>query len=363
MSDQTPDPHARHEHMSESVGDALDGQVLPDGPADEQATSLGARPESALSVGETAPDLLLIDLGRRGLRARRTGTDPETSLDIEQVDGASADIDALLTALTPLMQAHSGPPDRVVASVHDAARTLDMTHLHVRLAQATGAPGIVVDGLVTTLFGALEGVQPGTVVDLGATTTGFATDLIDVWQRLDGWGHVLGGRGAASWIGREGLAAGLRARDGVPGGSTGLLDYGRRAFGEETGWPALMERERAGDLLADFAPVVARASVDGDSVAQDIIRAAGEQVADTVQAGVRLVPGGSITVTGELLIIDAAKVSVASALGRRRLILVPALHDSLFGARVLGEWLHRGGTLPHRPPFVHTGGQRALPSV
>ncbi|MBO3139575.1 hypothetical protein GZ205_11305 [Dermatophilus congolensis] len=262
-----------------------------------------------------APDLLIIDLGRRGLRAHRTGTNSTAALDIPDLAHTTLDTDTLLTTCQPLL---------------------------------------------TTLFGALENVHAGVIVDLGATAAGLATNLKDTWQRLDGWGNLLGGRGSAAWIGKEGLCAALRARDGVPNGSEKLLDLARNAFGTENAWPQLFSTPGTHDLLADFAPLVARACVDGDPIAQFIIRAAGEHIADTLTAGTTLVPDGAITVTGELLMIEAVKIAIASALGKRRLFLVPALHDSRYGAEKLGEWLCEGNQLPHKPPFVHRGDHRAL---
>ncbi|MBO3144022.1 BadF/BadG/BcrA/BcrD ATPase family protein, partial [Dermatophilus congolensis] len=264
------------------------------------------------------------------------------------------------TTCQPLLTTGSTPPQHVIAAIDPTTHSLDLGHLHTRLTHETNAPTLVVDSLLTTLFGALENVHAGVIVDLGATAAGLATNLKDTWQRLDGWGNLLGGRGSAAWIGKEGLCAALRARDGVPNGSETLLDLARNAFGTENAWPQLFSTPRTHDLLADFAPLVARACVDGDPIAQFIIRAAGEHIADTLTAGTSLVPDSAITVTGELLMIEAVKIAIASALGKRRLFLVPALHDSRYGAEKLGEWLCEGNQLPHKPPFVHRGDHRAL---
>lgn len=312
----------------------------------------------------TDPDLLVMDLGRRGLRARRTGVTPTARLDpprrARHSRPATVDVEELVTSLAPMLAAHPHPPAYVVASVHDAAHLLDADALHARLAAVTGAPTVICDALLTTLVGARGEVAPGIVLDMGASTVGLATDLDTVWHRLDGWGPPLGDRGSATWLGAQGLAAALRARDGVPDGSLPLLEAGRAAFGDEAGWAALVRGDDGDRVLADFASAVAEVSRLGDEVARAAVRQAGEHLADTLMAGKALLPGEHITATGELLLVEAIRVSLASALGKRFQIVIPALADSLAGAHVLGRFLSAGGTLPHRPPFVWSERRPAL---
>lgn len=327
------------------------GTVLPDS---------GREPVEV--TNEPAADVLVLDVGRRGVRALRTGVEPHATVEVPPEDQATVRIPSatdIVAAVTPLVEARHEPPVRVVASVHQAALTVNPNDLRARLTAAALAPTCVVDALVTTLFGALQEVSPGTVVDLGGSTAGLATDLDQVWHRLDGWGPVLGHRGSATWVGIQGLSAGLQATDGVPGGSERLLNLGRETFGDESNWPALMD-EAPARTGADFAGQVAEAAREGDEVAQQIVRHAGEHIADLLAAGLSVVPDQPIAATGELLMIDAVKVSIASALGKRRLILTPALEDALTGARLVAEHLAAGGELPHRPPFVYLQGPATL---
>ena len=311
-----------------------------------------------------AYDLLVVDVSRRGLRGRRTGADPEARLEPPRRSSASSqftvEMEGLLAAISPLVEAVERPTDQVVVSVPALTRDLDPAELWARLAQTTNSPVVVCDAMVTTLFGALGYVGPGTVLDLGAGVTGLATDIDRVWHRIDGWGPILGDRGSAAWLGAQGLSAGLRSRDGVPGGSADLLAAGRRAFGDETLWPALLEANRASDVLADFAPVVGDLAVRGDEVSLAIITLGADHLADALVAGQAVVPEGPIAATGELLLVEAVKVAFASNLGRRLKFLTPALGDSLAGALHLGRHLASGGRLPHRPPFVYTAGQTAI---
>lgn len=313
-----------------------------------------------------AHDLLVVDVSRRGLRARRTGSQPEARIDPPRRSRASAqvvvEIEHLASAVAPLVEVVDRPADQVVVSIPEVARTLDAAELRARLAQVTNAHVVVCDALVTTLFGALGHVGAGTVLDLGAGVSALATDTVRVWHRIDGWGPILGDRGSAAWIGAQGLAAGLRARDGVPGGSGELLASGRHAFGDEMLWPALLEENHAVDVLADFAPVVGELATRGDEVAFAIITLGAEHLADALLAGQAVVPEGPIAATGELLLVDAVKVAFASAVGKRLKFLTPAMGDSLTGALHLGRHLATGGALPHRPPFVYTSGQSAIAS-
>ena len=96
----------------------------------------------------------------------------------------------------------------------------------------------------------------------------------------------------------------------------------------------------------------------GDYLA--IITLGGEHLADALAAGRAVVPGEPLAATGELLLIDAVKVSLAAAMGKRLTFLTPAMGDSLRGALALAHHLASGGELPHRPPFVYTAGQASI---
>lgn len=311
-----------------------------------------------------AYDLLVVDVSRRGLRGRRTGSEPEARIDPPRRSVASSlftvETESVVTAIAPLVEVVDRPPDQVVVSIPDVTRALDPAELRARLAQTTNAQVVVCDAMVVTLFGALGYVGPGTVLDLGVGVSGLATDLEHVWHRIDGWGLILGDRGSAAWLGAQGLSAGLRARDGVPGGSAELLAAGRRAFGDETLWPNLLEENRAPDVLADFAPVVGDLAVRGDEVSLAIVALGADHLADALVAGQAVVPEGPIAATGELLLVEAVKVAFASNLGRRLRFLAPAMGDSLAGALHLGRHLASGGAMPHRPPFVYTSRQSAI---
>jgi len=249
------------------------------------------------------------------------------------------------------------PPLVAVWTLGGVAAGLDAAALIAAAAPSTRT--IVVDAPVATLVGALGGVEPGVVLEMTTGVRTIATDFDRVWHEIDGWGPILGDRGSASWLGGQGLAAGLRFRDGVPGGSEPLLMAGRRAFGDERTWPEMLRVHPQAELLADFAPVVGDLS-RMDPVAEGLCRLAGEHLADALCTASALLPGRPLTATGALLLVDAIKISLAGALGKRYKVLAPALGDSLAGTRTIAEHVLTGGHLPHRPPHIHLRGPEAI---
>lgn len=305
-----------------------------------------------------AVDVLVVDIGPRGLRARRYGREETRRVDVPVLEPGLASAD-LVAAVSPLVPAGDVPPAACVWSMR-VGQQIVAPDLLAHAGSQTGAGAtLVVDGAVATLVGALGEVGPGVVLELGTGVTALATDFDQVWHRIDGWGPILGDRGSAAWLGAQGLAAGLRHRDGVPGGSAALLDAGRHAFGDERSWADLLDRHPSAAVLADFAPVVGDLA-GRDPVAEAICRLAGEHLADAMCAGAQLLPRKPLTATGALLLIDAIKVSFAAALGKRRIILMPALGDALAGAELLARHVAVGGRLRHSPPYVHVDGQAAL---
>lgn len=306
----------------------------------------------------TPIDVLVVDVGHLGLRARRYGREDTLRVDVPTLPPRHDAAD-LVSAVLALLPDGMPAPAACVWAVRGGHQIAAPDLLAHAQAQSRSAASLVVDGAVATLVGALGEVSPGVVLELGAGVAALATDFDQVWHRIDGWGPILGDRGSAAWLGAQGLAAGLRYRDGVPGGSAPLLAAGRRAFGDEQTWTELLDRLPAAAVLADFAPVVGDLA-RRDPVAEAICRLAGEHLADAMCAGARLLPGKPLTATGALLLIDAVKFSFAAALGKRRIILMPALGDALAGAHLLATHVATGGRVRHSPPFIHVEGQAAL---
>ncbi|WP_052466178.1 hypothetical protein [Mobilicoccus massiliensis] len=339
-------PPSRDESPADAAGESAD-------PADsaEFARFVSAPGHDA---DATVGDYLAVDIGPRGLRARRTGTEPEMRLDIPQFDTCPRAED-LWGAVAPLTTGSA--PALAVWTLGGDAAGLEPAAL---LAAAPGTTRtIVVDAAIATLVGSLGAVEPGVVLEMTTGVRTIVTDFDQVWHRIDGWGPILGDRGSASWLGGQGLAAGLRYLDGVPGGSEPLLQAARHAFGDERTWPELLRTLPQAEFLADFAPVVGDLARQ-DPVAEGLCRLAGEHLADAICVGAELLPGRPLTATGALLLVDAIKVSFASALGKRYKVLEPALGDTLAGTRTIAEHVLAGGRLPHHPPHIHLRGAEAI---
>jgi N-acetylglucosamine kinase-like BadF-type ATPase len=165
------------------------------------------------------------------------------------------------------------------ASLGDALRA----ELPTALGREFGVEKVaLVADAVTAYVGAL-GVVPGAVIAAGTGLIAIGTDMTR-WRRADGWGHLLGDCGGGAWIGRAGLEAALRAYDGRPGGSAGLLARAEEVFGPAPGLPGrLYPRPDRPAVLASFAPQVAACS-GSDPVAADILRAAARHMAESAAA-------------------------------------------------------------------------------
>ncbi|MFJ3672820.1 N-acetylglucosamine kinase [Streptomyces sp. NPDC090106] len=210
-----------------------------------------------------------------------------------------------------------------------------------------GRVGLAADA-VTAYVGAL-GTRPGAVIAAGTGLIAIGMDPSG-WRRADGWGHLLGDCGGGAWIGRAGLEAALRAHDGRPGGSAGLLARAEDEFGPMSGLPGrLYPRPDRPAVLASFAPHVA-ACADGDPVASAILRAAARHMADSAAAVCPADGAPRLAVTGGLSKMgDALLVPLAEELAQRvpRARQVAAAGDPLDGAVRIAVDLAAGSlTLP-----------------
>lgn len=216
----------------------------------------------------------------------------------------------------------------------------------------------VVSDAVASLVGALGWLRPGAVVAAGTGAVAFGSDFgsepTSVWRLVDGWGHVLGDRGSAAWVGLEGLRAGLRFHDGLPGGSERLLVEGESAFGVTSHWPRrVMTGGDAPAMLASFAPHVATAATAGDPVAAALCRAAGESLAESLLSAASGIASPVLVATGGLLAADPVREAFEAALAAAGAALTPAAGGALDGALHLATVLGETGTVPRHPAYVH----------
>lgn len=135
------------------------------------------------------------------------------------------------------------------------------------------------------LIGA-HGGQAGIIAISGTGSHILGMDQAGRMARAGGWGWLLGDEGSAMWIGRSGLAAALRAADGVDR-PTALEAAMRAHFGIH----ALRDVKRlvydphfGAKEFAGLARLVSQAAAQGDAVASGIIAQAAHDLAAQVMA-------------------------------------------------------------------------------
>ena len=305
-----------------------------------------------------ASAILAVDVGGSALRAQRVDIRLGNSSERFESEGAAIgpggiDLDPLLKAVAAFDSRHHGPPDVVVWSMRGLLRLSDpedvLSQVHPRLGAART---VVASDAVTSLVGALGGVRPGAVLAAGSGVVAFASDFVDVWRMVDGWGHVLADRGSGAWIGLEGLRAALASEDGVPGGSAALLEAARQVWGEPRTWPrAVMTTPDVHSRLAAFAPVVASLAGE-DTVAAQVVSRAAAHLADTLAAAALSVAGATVTAVGGLLRIPEVRAALDDETRRRGIDLTAASGNALDGALIHGRHVGQGRALLARAPYL-----------
>jgi N-acetylglucosamine kinase-like BadF-type ATPase len=199
-----------------------------------------------------------------------------------------------------------------------------------RIAETLAAKEVrLTQDMVTAHAGALPDGY-GVVVAAGTGLVCLTIDRDGSWHKVDGHGYLFGDAGSAFAIGRAGLVAVQRARDGR-GPETALAETSLDPV-------SLYESPTIVDDVAHFAPAVLRCAADGDPVARDIVvRAAGE-VAETIGAAVRLTAGDGpvpVACVGGLFQGGEQLLAPLRAALPPRAALVPAAGNSLDGAERL----------------------------
>ena len=251
-----------------------------------------------------------------------------------------------------------GRVERVCLGLSGAPRTHELKErLGALISDRVDGAEVWLGGdMVTAHAGALGG-EPGVVVaaGTGAVVLGVAAD--GSAQRADGLGYLLGDDGSGFAIGRAGIRAALRAREGR-GPDTALLEA---ATGFFEGLDDLAHRVYSSASpvrdLAAFAPAVADVARAGDEVARAIWREAAAALVTSTAAVVRRTfpdaTSGTVAVShsgrlfaAEDLLLDPFKAGIAERCVEVR-YRDPA-GDSLAGAaRLVQDGLGRHAALMH----------------
>ena len=133
---------------------------------------------------------------------------------------------------------------------------------------------VVNDALIALVAGA--GDAPGVVIIAGTGSIAYGRNREGEAARAGGWGHMIGDEGSGYWIGREALAAVMRAAD-ERGPETRLTADILAHFGisDVSRLPRIVyDREQPRTAVAALGPLVQRVSELGDAVATRILERA-----------------------------------------------------------------------------------------
>ena len=138
---------------------------------------------------------------------------------------------------------------------------------------------VVNDALIALVAGA--GDSPGIVIVAGTGSIVYGRNADFEAARAGGWGPILGDEGSGYWIGREALAAAVRAVDGR-GPATQLTEEVLAYFGIDD--PSRLPRvvhdsELPRVNVATLGSIVQRASEGGDAVATRVLDRAADELA------------------------------------------------------------------------------------
>ena len=239
------------------------------------------------------PRVLAVDGGQSAIRLRHSrggGT-----IEVDGVSRGGDTVQAVVDAVAEgWRRAAFEPVDRVVLGLTtapaDAAGCLRLARL---VGAAVGAPEVwVADDAVTAHAGALS-LGWGVSVVAGTGVACLAVPRDGAARVVGGHGYLLGDEGGAFWIGREGLRAALRAREGR-GDPTSLAAAAEDRFGMLDGLHVrLHDDPRAVNTIAQFAPDVLEAAAAGDGVGARIVEDAVRELIGVARAGVTAAGGGS----------------------------------------------------------------------
>jgi N-acetylglucosamine kinase-like BadF-type ATPase len=133
----------------------------------------------------------------------------------------------------------------------------------------------VVGDMVIAMEAAFPGL-PGVVVISGTGSVAFGRNHREETGRAGGWGPAISDEGSGYWIGRAAVSAVLRAQDAAASTTLlqGILDRWRLNSLQE-----LVQKANASPGFAELFPAVESAATGGDPVAQQILAAAGGELA------------------------------------------------------------------------------------
>jgi glucosamine kinase len=138
---------------------------------------------------------------------------------------------------------------------------------------------VVNDALIALVASA--GEAPGIVIIAGTGAIVYGRNAAGEAARAGGWGHMIGDEGSGYWIGREALAAVMRAADGRGPDTQLTMDIlAHFDISDVSRLPRIVyDREQPRTAVAALGPLVQQVSERGDAVAARILERASEELA------------------------------------------------------------------------------------
>jgi N-acetylglucosamine kinase len=137
---------------------------------------------------------------------------------------------------------------------------------------------VVNDALIGLVAGARD--EPGIAINAGTGSIVYGRNADFEAGRAGGWGHMIGDEGSGYWIGRESLAAVMRAADGR-GPETRLTAEILQHFNvdDESRLPRIVyDRDLPRVSVAALGPIAQHAAEQGDAVAVRILERAADEL-------------------------------------------------------------------------------------
>lgn len=245
---------------------------------------------------------------------------------------------------------HAGislPAAIAVVGAAGAGRAPERDALAAAARRAGIAEYVNVRGDAEVALTAAFGEGPGVLVNAGTGSIAYARTPDGRLHRAGGYGWQLGDEGGGYWLGRRGLSAAARARDGIGDASTLherlLVAIGLETFDDLIRWAATAMPAQ----VAALAPHVLNAAAEGERIAQRAVEEAAVELAHLVDVLIRHFPGRdpvAVAAAGGLLragspLLAAMRAQLTAGVQRAR--LAEGLVDAPLGALALASRLVR----------------------
>jgi len=234
----------------------------------------------AADGGATGTRVRLCDAAGRTLGEGRAGP---SSLTL----GVTRAWESILTATrAAFTAADAGAPEaapiRLAAGLAGARSPENRAAFHAACPLERVEITVVTDGYAS-LMGAFGGA-PGLAAAVGTGVTAYALRPDGEVAEASGWGFPAGDEGGGAWIGHRALQAHLKWSDGRHGAPSRLFEtlpgIVGGSFAEIQSW---LRGARSTEYAA-LAPLVVAAAQDRDTLAEDILREATAEIAETIDA-------------------------------------------------------------------------------